>query len=985
MAKNRLTLKPLLIGLGALIVSLIPIGIADWAFGNTYSASITNANAVYIKDGSNKRYFPTIEAAVQAANRDGASNNIYVVPGTTDGTTANPTVNYIKQNITISQGDSLYLPYNSSEDYSIGQDYEHISNNAGGVNYAREFAYRENYCVSTVYVDPNVTITINGGNLYVGGITGNTGQQNIGKTIENFAEIILSEGAQIIANKSGNQNPKIECYGYIRRSEESHNNGDFSSAKLIMNAGELHVPTVIYDFKGGTITSSLTGSKIFPFSIFDFPNIEVETEIKYPSSLISYLKLEVSYGLGSMFLNEQMKFIGPSSDFLFLLGENSSLKLTYIPQTWAKPTIKYSEDTSYTKLEAYGNITVNSVSVKVAILSIKSSEYFLPISYKFKIYIRSGCEITSSYAIKLLPGTVFVIDPGANATVNGDLFIEEAVTGYQNQVFSYPFGSITEDAKFVVNGNVRVGNYGNIYGFVDTTAEQSNISFDSEVATTSLKEFHYDDGNNYQYVNFNNYSRSGNIYSTLDGETKLSNFSAARYISALIKGAYCWTLDTSNTAIGSVTLSSNPTQVSYEGGSIALTATVSGIEEKGSRITLEWYCNNALIHSENLEDDNTDGVIASQYTYTIVASDAALYEDVQYSFSVKATHRNNPNISKTATEVVTQKSKYSISNISITLTENSVSKDGGTVTITYSYNRTPSNEPVTVTLYITVGNSTKSVVNFTSGRSYELSPVTENTNTVFKIGIKFTNVSGYSEQYSTTKTVTQTYSSGGGGGLCVLGETEILLANGDVKLAQDIRSGDMLQVFNHETGQMDVSPVLFNDIESIDWFDITYLKFSNGEEVGICGEHGFFNKTLNKYVYITKDNASEFIGHTFYTIDGDVILEEQETKSEFVPVYSPVTAYHLNYFTNGLLSMPGGITGLFNMFEYEPDTLKYNEEAKQKDIEKYGLFAYEDFKDYCSYEFYSAFPAPYLKVSIGKGLVTFDRIKYYIERYSKLC
>ena len=44
-------------------------------------------------------------------------------------------------------------------------------------------------------------------------------------------------------------------------------------------------------------------------------------------------------------------------------------------------------------------------------------------------------------------------------------------------------------------------------------------------------------------------------------------------------------------------------------------------------------------------------------------------------------------------------------------------------------------------------------------------------------------------------------------------------------------------------------------------------------------------------------------------------------------------------------------------------------------------FTYEDFEAYLPYEVYAAFPAPYLKVSIGKGMMTFDTIFEYIERY----
>ena len=79
--------------------------------------------------------------------------------------------------------------------------------------------------------------------------------------------------------------------------------------------------------------------------------------------------------------------------------------------------------------------------------------------------------------------------------------------------------------------------------------------------------------------------------------------------------------------------------------------------------------------------------------------------------------------------------------------------------------------------------------------------------------------------------------------------------------------------------------------------------------------------------------------------------------------------------------MPGAIDGLFNIFEYD-ETMKYDEEKMQADIEKYGLYTYEDFKDYVSYEIYEAVTsAKYFKVAVGKGMITFEEIIAIIKAY----
>ena len=163
--------------------------------------------------------------------------------------------------------------------------------------------------------------------------------------------------------------------------------------------------------------------------------------------------------------------------------------------------------------------------------------------------------------------------------------------------------------------------------------------------------------------------------------------------------------------------------------------------------------------------------------------------------------------------------------------------------------------------------------------------------------------------------------------------------------------------------------------------NVINLEFSNGSNIGVVSEHGFFDLDLMKYVYIDEYNYNDYVGHRFYSDGNNIVtLNRAYITTEYTEVYSPVTAYHLNYFTEDILSMPGGIEGLFNIFEYDDD-LKYNEELMKQDIETYGLYKYEDFKDYCSYEFYRAFPAEYLKVAVGKGYITFDEIIYLINRY----
>ena len=241
--------------------------------------------------------------------------------------------------------------------------------------------------------------------------------------------------------------------------------------------------------------------------------------------------------------------------------------------------------------------------------------------------------------------------------------------------------------------------------------------------------------------------------------------------------------------------------------------------------------------------------------------------------------------------------------------------------------------------------------------------------------------------------VTITASSSSSGDSCLAEGTLITLADGTRKKVEDITENDMLLVFNHYTGKYDFAKVLFNDHtnQPARNYTIINLYFSNGKTVKVVYEHGFFDLDENKYVYITEQNYSYYIGHRFYSATWDgitysnsiITLDRVVITNEFVKVYSPVTAYHMDYFTEDILSMPGGIEGIFNIFEYDED-LKFNEEKMKHDIELYGEFTYEDFKDLVPEDIFNSFQTRYFTVAIGKGNLTMERIKYYIDRYGPL-
>lgn len=294
----------------------------------------------------------------------------------------------------------------------------------------------------------------------------------------------------------------------------------------------------------------------------------------------------------------------------------------------------------------------------------------------------------------------------------------------------------------------------------------------------------------------------------------------------------------------------------------------------------------------------------------------------------------------------------------------------------------------------TTSDSTNGYFGSTSGTSSATgSSVTFNTtdngstdsDAIVTVTLTVTSKTDTSLKFTATGTYTRTKS-------CIIEGTLITMADGTKKPVEFVASGDEVLVFNHETGRIETSKVVFNDHNEAEakQYMIVWCEFSNGSRIGVVSEHGFFCFEENKYIYINETNYASYIGKHFITFDASgnkkiVELINSYIEKKICKVYSPVTKSTLNYFTEGMLSMPGGISGLFNIFEYDPTTLKYDESKKQADIGKYGLLSLEDFGGQIDQYVFDAFNGKYLGISTGKGMLTWERIEELIKRYAPLC
>lgn len=239
---------------------------------------------------------------------------------------------------------------------------------------------------------------------------------------------------------------------------------------------------------------------------------------------------------------------------------------------------------------------------------------------------------------------------------------------------------------------------------------------------------------------------------------------------------------------------------------------------------------------------------------------------------------------------------------------------------------------------------------------------------------------GYIEELSTSEQfiadLHDSYTSDG----CIIDETPVLMADGSYKRAEDVKIGDLLMVWSFEKGEISVAPVTAIHTASFD--EIVYLKFSDGSIVGIADSHAFYSIDYERYVNISANNVSDFVGTYFAALDdgkmSNICLVGYEIVNETRVAYTIATAGGFNHFASNLLcALP--FVNVLNMFEF--DGMQYDMELLLKDIETYGLLPYEVASDLITYDQFVALNGPYLSVAIGKGLYTIEELRAIIIDY----
>lgn len=199
---------------------------------------------------------------------------------------------------------------------------------------------------------------------------------------------------------------------------------------------------------------------------------------------------------------------------------------------------------------------------------------------------------------------------------------------------------------------------------------------------------------------------------------------------------------------------------------------------------------------------------------------------------------------------------------------------------------------------------------------------------------------------------------------------------------ENLKSNDLIKSYNHETGTYEYKPIaaLIDHGEKI--YKVINLDFSDGSNIGFITCHGLFDLDENKYVDINENNYLNYIGHRFAKGLGseyeEIVLVNASIIEKITNSYTVLSSENINCEANGILNITSVLVGIYNIFDYDKNH-NFDITLMKQDIEKYGLYTYDDFKDRIDEKKFNDLGFKHFKVSIGKGLLTDDILQFYID------
>lgn len=216
---------------------------------------------------------------------------------------------------------------------------------------------------------------------------------------------------------------------------------------------------------------------------------------------------------------------------------------------------------------------------------------------------------------------------------------------------------------------------------------------------------------------------------------------------------------------------------------------------------------------------------------------------------------------------------------------------------------------------------------------------------------------------------------------CVATGTLITLSDYTQVPVESLKVGDIILAWDFTTQSYVETDIVIFTYHGTDQCNVVSLNFADGNTLKIIGDHTLFDMRIHEYVQLNELNAKTYIGHEFLSYNehtksySTTELVSVQIEKEYVGSYSIVTSYYFNYISDNIVSSSPCVPGIYELLSsYIQDDFTFNRAEFESDLAEYGLYDYELFSSYMTYEQFEKLCGPYFKIAIGKGLTTWEML-----------
>lgn len=516
-------------------------------------------------------FYATVDEAITSTTSgtiyvmltESGSDKAKTIGATTDTTT-----------VTLASGVTLYVPYymdTSTSPYTYNKSQSQTQSDEsnlmeyGELYYGKSYNFADStanssYLKNYIIIDSDTTLSItSGATLQITGVIGTVDGSTQGHTSGEYAEVKIISGAKI------DNYGVVICGGYIKEVNSSLSYINYASSTpdnpyrsqvIVESGGEVRMPFIIHDYRGGTNTAGVyvNGSAlgaldgnvdgyISPFNRYDMPNIQTRLTIKYGGLLTGYADLytgamSISFiSVEARHNTTKISIIGNTSSSLIQMYSGTTIYSDCVTKTAGITTTNFNSRKTTLKFQGTNGGTLNYLAMSITVgitINITTENVYFPIPDLYDIVLTSGSYDIST-KVKMLPGASLTVKKGSTLNLNSGFiaytdFEDAAASNYVKYPTSEQLG--TTGANLVVNGTLNINSTSSFGGIVKTEGAGATMNVLTDSLTVNSKEgTGYRSGTNFLFKECNSITEKLRGYAYNNGIIN-------DYTSLLLAGTY---------------------------------------------------------------------------------------------------------------------------------------------------------------------------------------------------------------------------------------------------------------------------------------------------------------------------------------------------------------------------------------------------------------------------------------------------------------